>query len=340
MSLYKNNCSFRTLIFNNNFRMDGLIETMKEIKAPIIAGTRDLVSMGFCGHSPDMPEEFFHTSNLLGFSVKRFEKIIDKVELKKEFEKLHIEYNRKQKLTKDEKEELKGEALLRVSIKSAVRTKYIQCLIDIKEKRLFIQNTSINVMQEVLGFIEGRLGFQEIRTRSLFDESTKDKVHTFSQLQQLFLFWLYQITCGNLKDDSPFDVRITNKMKFKSQKSGLDLTGDVHKFSSLFNDLEGFKQLKIMKLGLFEKDEDSDGEEPKYFQTYGYEFKADSNAIFSFKDINFSKDYEPVSMIIARNASLVDLLVHLDVLASEFKKWINSVDPLEVLKELSGINEE
>lgn len=318
MSLYAKTSSFEVYKFDNNFKLDGIINVLQERKTKDIFGTSELEYTSFEGHCSDLPSHLFHTDKILAFNVNIQEKVFNKQVYKKKFKEAHIEYNELKRLSASERKELELLVKTEMAPAALVKSKRTSFMIDLEKKLLFVGITSRHL--NALSFLETFLGLKRLRQRSLFSEYVLQKAHS-ELASEMFFKWFYMLATGKIENNSPLLVRIDGEVKLRNNNDSLSFRGDnVCKY--LEENSDENSKIKQLRLNIC-KNEDA------LSQQYFFRLSSKAGRIGDFSDTHFklSKDeMASISYIIDKNRSFSEFLNNFDTLVYYFEEWFKKQD--------------
>lgn len=355
MSLFASKTSFKRFRFSNNLKVEGICEVIKENGTPSIDGIARFSSVGFCGHIKTRPE-IIHTDKvrLVAFSAKIFEKIIDKIHEKKRIEEMTQEYkNEGYQIDRETKEEIKDRVRTELLLESPVRVLFIDILLNTEEKVIYIDCKNQGYQTSVLNALSEMLGLTEFVCESFIPEEVLgefyDNLLSSQDVASVFVYYLYLITSGDLKDQSPFKIELGTKLDFKASKNNISISGqEVSDLSHLFDESNN-RLLKRINLSFYtEHDEmknksflednpEMDLKKWHVKPTYSYEISKSVLKIENYHDrsMNFnSKREAPLTIMFERYNSLNEVFKHMSVLGNCFRRWIEKTGLKEAFESI------
>lgn len=318
MSLLTKTSTFEVYRFDNNFKLEGLLNVLQDRPTKDIFGTNDLEYTSFEGHCSDYPSRFFHNDQIIAFNLNIQEKVFNKTTLKKKFKEAHAEYNGLKRLSASERREIELSVKTHLAPKALVKTNRTSFLINLEKKTICVGVSSRHL--NALGFLEKHLGMKRLRQRSLFSESVSSKAHS-ELATEMFFKWFFKVANKKIENTTPLFVKIDGEVKLSNKNNSLYFKGD--KASEYLDDFSSEEsKIKQLKLNI------SSSEEP-LAQVYSFRLNSKIGRIANFSDSHFKVNKDElasVSYVTEKYRSLSDFLNVLDTLIYSFEEWFKQQD--------------
>lgn len=226
-----------------------------------------------------------------------------------------------QNLSKDDLELIKETVKDEVRAKSPVIRKFVDVIIDLQKKRIYLKSCGENHLWKSINLIAKDFGIEDIKMRPWFNGDFIERAGGWEAAQTIFIHWLNNI-CNK---ENKYNIFAGTKLNIKDDKGSIKIAGDSSRFGNIWDLFDTGRRIDSCEVVLKEKVPKTEGAEEHFKEVLKYRvnLKKLGFSDFDHKGYKPHKELTP-SRLVDKVTSLEEFLEHFDSLCVAFQTAMQS----------------